>query len=68
MVVTQLSEYSLPISQVHGSNPVPKRQKNYTEYVMSTVEKTKITEKEAVNGPFLYKQVTFVNFVFLDPF
>ena len=50
MVVAQLAEWSLPIPEVRGLNPVIGKILYWT-YLLLTVEKTKIKKKEAVNGP-----------------
>ena len=55
MVVSQLLERSLPIPEVHGSNPViGKILFIYSTFVYCQlcIEKTKIKKKEAGNGPF----------------
>ena len=53
MVVAQLIEQALPIPEVHGSNLVIGK-KLYIEHLFTVncIEKTKIKEKEAGNGPF----------------
>ena len=58
MVVAQLVERSLPIPEVRGSNPViGKNLFIYWTFVCCQlcIEKTKIKEKEAMNGPFFLK-------------
>ena len=49
MVVAQLAERSLAIPEVRSSNPVIC---NFLYLILLTVEKTKIKEKEAEDGPF----------------
>ena len=51
VVVAQLVEWSLPIPEVCGSNPITS--KVFIEYsLLSTVLKRRKKEKEAGNGPF----------------
>ena len=52
VVIAQLVERSLPIPEVHSSNPVIG--KIYIEHLFSVncMEKTKIKKKEAWNGRF----------------
>ena len=60
VVVAQLVEQSLPIPEVRGSNPViGKKLFTYLTFVCCQlcIEKTKIREKEAGNGPFLKKVI-----------
>ena len=52
VVVTQLVEQLLPIPEVHGSNPLIGKNLN-----IYCIEKTKIQEKEAGNGPFFKKVI-----------
>ena len=52
VVVAQSVEWSLPIPEVRGSNPVIGKHLNRT-FTVNCIEKTKIKEKEAGNGPFL---------------
>ena len=52
--MAQLVERSLPIPEVRGSNP--DIGKIYIEHLFTvSIEKMKIKEKEAGNGPFLKK-------------
>ena len=50
MDVAQLVEWSIPISEVRGSNA--KSTKIYIEHLLSTVYKDKNEEKETGNDPF----------------
>ena len=60
VVVAQLEERSLPISDVRGLNPVIG--KNLLNiYCQLCIEKTKIKEKEAGNCPFFKKTSTITN-------
>ena len=55
VVVAQLVEWSLPIPEVCGSNPITS--KVFIEYsLLSTVLKRRKKEKEAGNGPFFLKK------------
>ena len=49
--MTQLAEWLLPIPEIQGSNPVIGKILFWT-YLLLTVEKTKIVQKEAWIGPF----------------
>ena len=54
VVVVQLVERSLPIPDVHGSNLAIVKNLNIEHlFTVNCIEKTKIKEKEAGNGPFL---------------
>ena len=55
MVVAQLVEQSLPIPEVHGSNPV------IGKFTVNFIEKTKRKRKEADSGPF--KKLTGNNYL-----
>ena len=55
MVVAQLVERSLPISEVRGSYPVIGK-KLYWTFNVNWIEKMKIKKKVAGNGPFLKKK------------
>ena len=56
MVVAQLTEGSLLIPEVHGSNVAIGKNSIINIFI---VEEMKIKEKEARNGPFL-KRISFV--------
>ena len=51
MVVAQLVERSLPIPEIHGSNPVIAKFIEHL-FTINWIEKTKIKKKEAGNGSF----------------
>ena len=51
VVVAQLVERLLPIPEVRGSNPVIGKHLYWTLFTVNCIEKTKIKEKEAENGP-----------------
>ena len=55
MGVAQLVEWSLPIPEVRGSNPVIGNNLYWT-FTVNCFEKTKIKKKEAGNGPFFKKE------------
>ena len=51
VVVAQLVEWLLPIPEVRGSNPVIGKNLYIEQlFTVNCIEKTKIKEKEAVNG------------------
>ena len=52
VVVAQLVERSLPIPDVRSLNPVIGKHLYWTLFTFNCIEKTKIKEKEAGNGPF----------------
>ena len=52
MVVAQLVQQSLPLSEVHSSNPVIGKIYIVHLFTVTCIEKTKIKNKEAGNGPF----------------
>ena len=59
VVVAQLVEWSLPIPEVRGSNPVISKNLlilNNFVYCQLCIEKTKNKEKGAGNGPFFLKK------------
>ena len=62
VVVAQLAERSLPIPEVRGSNP--DNGKFYRTFIiycqLYCIEKTKIKEKEARNGPVFKKTVVIL--------
>ena len=53
VVVAQVVEQPLPIPEVRGSNPLIGKNLNIEHlFTVNCIEKTKIKEKEAGNGPF----------------
>ena len=52
VVVAQLVERLLPILEVRGSNPAIGQIYVENLFTINFIEKTKINEKEAGNGPF----------------
>ena len=54
VVVAQLAEWSLPIPEECGSNPV-NFYGTFIYYIQYCIEKTIIKETETGNGPFLNK-------------
>ena len=55
VVVAQLVERSLPIPEVHGSNPVLDKICIENLFTVNCIEKTKIRKKETGNGSFCEK-------------
>ena len=53
VAVTQLTEWSLPIPEVRGSNPVIVKALLRT-YLLLTIEKTQLKKKEAGNGQLFF--------------
>ena len=64
VVVAQLVEQSLPIPEVHGSNPVV-RKIYWTIVFCQLYWKDENKEKEAGNGPFFIKKILFYSKFFL---
>ena len=54
--MAQLTEWSLPIPEIRGSNPVIGKL-IFINCFKNCIEKTKIKEKEAGNGPILEKEL-----------
>ena len=64
--MTQLVDRPLPIPEVWGSNPVIGKNLCIEHlFTVNCIEKTKIKEKEAVNGTIFFKniQATFLTFL-----
>ena len=51
VVVSQLVEWSLPTTEICGSNPVIGNFIDHQLYVEDCIEKTKINNRRAGNGP-----------------